>query len=161
VGQTENADQHSSISSAADEATPAASSVAPAATDQPSKLVEPQGNEIVLLGGGLDAIWLNEESLEWQLWQNIMQAFGWDESQVVFYDTEHLASEEMVFSTMEEVIELGVDWVLTMDAEHIISEQLAEGVQVVEVPDLDLMLSDPYAKQSFYQTVIALPQAEQ
>lgn len=113
-------------------------------------------NAVVLIGSGLDACWQNDEALEWQLWQNIMQAFSWDEAQVVFYDTAHLASEDMIFSTMEEIIELGVDWVLTMDEEHPISEQLAEGAYVVEVPDLDLMLSDPYAKKAFYQTVVQL-----
>lgn len=116
-------------------------------------------NAVVLIGSGLDACWQNDEALGWQLWQNIMQAFSWDEAQVVFYDTAHLASEDMIFSTMEEIIELGVDWVLTMDEEHPMSEQLAEGAHVVEVPDLDLMLSDPYAKKAFYQTVVQLVKA--
>lgn len=113
-------------------------------------------NAVVIVGSGLDAIWDNEESLAWRLWQNIMQAFSWDDSQVVFYDTDHLASEDMVYTTMEEIIDLGVEWVLTMDEAHPISEQLAEGLSVVEVPDLEYMLSDPYAKQSFYQSVVAL-----
>lgn len=113
-------------------------------------------NPVVIVGSGLDAIWENEEELAWRLWQNIMFAFGWDESQIVFFDTDHLASEEMIFSTIEEVIELDADWVLSMAFDHPISEQLAEGVQVIDVPSLDDMLADPYAKQSFYQTVIGL-----
>jgi len=120
---------------------------------KPSSDVE---NAVVLIGAGLDSIWQNEDNQAWQLWQNIMKAFKWDESQAVFFDTELLVTEDMVFSTMEEVIDLGVEWVLTMDDEHDISEQLAEGVQVVSVPEFESMLSDPYSKQSFYQSVITL-----
>ena len=114
---------------------------------------------VVVLGAGLDEVWQNETHQAWQLWQNIMLAFDWDESQIVFFDTAHLVQEEMIFSTMEEVIELGVDWVLCMDDEHIISEQLQEGVHVVNVPSLESMLVDSYAKKIFYGAVIALPNA--
>lgn len=114
---------------------------------------------VVVLGAGLDEVWQNETHQAWQLWQNIMLAFDWDESQIAFFDTAHLVQEEMIFSTIEEVIELGVDWVLCMDDEHIISEQLQEGVHVVSVPDLETMLADPYAKKTFYHAVIALSHA--
>jgi len=113
-------------------------------------------NAVVLIGPGLEKIWQNEDDLAWQLWQNIMKAFSWDEAQVVFFDTELLVTEDMIFSTMEEVIDLGVEWVLTMDEDHEISEQLAEGVYVVSVPEFDSMLSDPYSKQSFYHSVVSL-----
>ncbi len=113
---------------------------------------------VVVLGAGLDDIWQNDTQQGWLLWQNIMTVFGWDEAQVAFFDTAHLVSEEMIFATVEEVIELGVDWVLTMDAEHELSEMLQEGVQVVSVPDIELMLMDPYAKQTFYTTVVSLPE---
>ncbi|GKT11712.1 MAG: hypothetical protein ISEC1_P0681 [Thiomicrorhabdus sp.] len=109
---------------------------------------------VVVLGSGLDSVWQNEENIAWLLWQNIMHAFNWGESSVVFFDTANLVSEDMVFETMEEIIELGVEQVFTMDEEHLISEQLQEGVQVISVPDLESMLSDPYAKQSFYQSVM-------
>jgi hypothetical protein len=111
---------------------------------------------IVLIGAGLDGLWQDESALGWRLWQNIMLAFGWDETQTVFFDTEHLASEEMMFSTVEEVINLGVEWVLSMDDAHEINEQLVEGVMVVNVPSLELMLSDARAKQLFYTTVRGL-----
>ncbi len=126
------------------------------ASDSASSLATNKLPSIVVLGAGLDAIWQNDETQAWQLWQNIMLAFDWDESQMTFFDTTHLVSDEMIFTTMEEVIELGVDWVLTMDDEHPISEQLVEGVHVVSVPDLESMLSDPYAKQSFYHAVVEL-----
>jgi len=113
-------------------------------------------NAVVVIGAGLDSIWQNEESLAWRLWQNIMLAFEWDETQVVFFDTEHVASDEMIFTTMEEIIDLGVEWVLTMDREHPIVEQLSEGVSVIEVPGFDDMLSDAYAKKSFYHSVVNL-----
>ena len=113
-------------------------------------------NAVVLIGPGLEKIWQNEDDLAWQLWQNMMKAFSWDESQIVFFDTELLVTEDMIFSTMEEVIDLGVEWVLTMDEAHEISEQLAEGVNVVSVPEFESMLSDPYSKQSFYHSVVLL-----
>ncbi|MEA1990031.1 MAG: hypothetical protein U9N57_12610 [Pseudomonadota bacterium] len=113
-------------------------------------------NAVVLIGPGLENVWQNEDDLAWQLWHNIMKAFGWDESQVVFFDTELLVTEDMIFSTMEEVIDLGVEWVLTMDETHEISDQLAEGVHVVSVPEFESMLSDPYSKQSFYHSVVSL-----
>lgn len=111
---------------------------------------------IVVIGRGLDSVWQNEESLAWQLFQNIMKAFCWDETQVVFFDTELIVTEDSLFNTMEEVIDLGVEWVLCMDDEHEIYEQLSEGVHVVSVPDFELMLSDPYAKQSFYQSIVSI-----
>ena len=109
-----------------------------------------------MIGTGLERMWQKEDDFAWQLWQNIMKAFRLDESQVVFFDTELLVTEDMIFSTMEEVIDLGVEWVLTMDEMHEVSEQLAEGVHVVSVPEFESMLSDPYSKQSFYHSVVPL-----
>jgi|ACQI01.1.fsa_nt_gi hypothetical protein len=111
-------------------------------------------NTVVVLGSGLDLIWENEDEEAWQLWQNIVFAFGWQDFQTVFYDLDHLVSEGMVLSTIEEVIESGVEWVLTMDADHAIAEQLVDGVQVIEVPDFESMLSDPHAKKGFYESVM-------
>ena len=113
-------------------------------------------NAVVVIGPSLDQVWENEASPAWWLWQNIMNAFAWDETQIVFYDLDHVASEEAAYALLEEIIDLGVEWVLTMDAEHAVSEQLADGLKVVEVPDLETMLADPYAKQSFFQSVVAL-----
>lgn len=110
----------------------------------------------VILGSGLNAVWEDESKAEWQLLQNICQAFQLSESQLSYFDTDALVSEEATFTTMEEVIELGVEWVFSMDADHPISEQLSEGVLVVEVPSLEQMLFDPYAKQSFYQAAHSL-----
>ncbi|MCF6254224.1 MAG: hypothetical protein L3J38_05695 [Thiomicrorhabdus sp.] len=113
---------------------------------------------IVVLGAGLNEIWQNDSQPAWQLWQNIMLAFDWDETQVVFFDTSQLVSEEMMFTTMEEVIELGVDWVFTMDDSHELSEMLQEGVQVIAVPEIESMLMDPYAKQTFYHAAVSVTQ---
>ncbi|VAW48747.1 hypothetical protein MNBD_GAMMA04-431 [hydrothermal vent metagenome] len=115
----------------------------------------PDARTVVVLGQGLDDVWQNESQQAWLLWQNIVQVFDWEDAQIVFFDTAHLASEEVNFTTMEEIIELGVDWVLSMDEEHALSEMLQEGVQVVQVPDLESMLMDPYAKQVFYNTVVS------
>lgn len=118
-----------------------------------SGLLQAPQASVVILGAGLNSIWEDESKLEWQLLQNICQAFDWSEEELSFFDTDSLITEDSMYTTTEEVIELGVEWVLSMDAEHAITEQLSQGVQVVEVPDLEQMLSDPYSKQSFYQSV--------
>lgn len=132
------------------EASPVDSSVA----EQATSVHNEQKASIVVLGKGLDAIWENEDELAWRLWQNIMFALGWQDKNVIFYDLDCLVSEDALFHTMEEIIDLSVDWVMTMEPEHELSEQLSEGVQVVEVPDLESMLSDAYAKQHFYSSVL-------
>lgn len=109
---------------------------------------------LILIGSGLNSIWEDEDQLEWQLWLNICEALNWPEDQIVYYDTEALISEEMLFATMEEIVESGVDCVLSMQSDSELSEQLSEGLQVIEVPSLQDMLVDPYAKQSFYQSVV-------
>ncbi|MEA3406154.1 MAG: hypothetical protein U9R28_10525 [Pseudomonadota bacterium] len=130
----------------------------PLDNEQTSELsvVKNQQTSVVFIGSGLNSIWEDESKLEWQLLQNICQAFDWSEDELSFFDTDSLISEDAIFTTMEEVIDQGVEWVLSMDSEHSITEQLSEGVQVIEVPDLEQMLSDPYAKQSFYQSVSQL-----
>lgn len=110
----------------------------------------------VLLGSGLNSIWEDETKSEWLLLQNICQAFGLSEEQLSYFDTDSLISEEAIFTTMEEIIDLGVEWVFSMESEHAISEQLSEGVQVIHIPSLEQMLFDPYAKQSFYQSALPL-----
>ncbi|VAW46137.1 hypothetical protein MNBD_GAMMA03-772 [hydrothermal vent metagenome] len=111
---------------------------------------------IVVLGQGLNDIWQNDAQQAWLLWQNIMQVFNWDEANMVFFDTSHIVSEEMLFTTMEEIVELGVDWVLSMDEEHALADILQEGMHVIQVPDIETMLMDSYAKQTFYNTVISI-----
>ena len=108
---------------------------------------------LVLIGAGLNAVWQNESTLDWQLLQNICQALNWPIENFSFFDTDLLISDASIFATMEEIIEIGVEWVLSMDSEHPISEPLSEGVQVIDVPSLEQMLCDPYAKQSFFQSV--------
>lgn len=109
---------------------------------------------IVVLGHELDSIWQNDEMPEWQLWRNIMAAFNWDESDVFFYDLAHIVTEEMGFAVVEEVIDMQVEWLLSMDDEHFLTEQLSEGVQVVHMSSLETMLGDPFAKQQFYRAIV-------
>lgn len=125
-------------------------------SSSPAKRAGSAGRTIVVLGSGLDAVWENDEHPAWQLWQNIVFAFEWSECSVAFYDLDHLVTDEMVFSVIEEVIDCGVDWVLSMDSDHLVSQQLADGVQVIDIPDFDTMLSDSYSKQAFYESVVKL-----
>lgn len=122
----------------------------------PASAVQSIDNPVVIIGHGIQSFWQDEESLEWQLWCNIMQAFDWQEEQVLFVDSALLMSEEQTFASMEEVIAMGAERVLSMDDEHEINEVLTEGAEVLSVPDFDMMLSDPYAKKSFYQQALKL-----
>lgn len=122
----------------------------------PASAVQSIDNPVVIIGHGIQSFWQDEESLEWQLWCNIMQAFEWHEERVLFVDSALLMSEEQTFASMEEVIAMGAERVLSMDDEHEINEVLTEGAEVLSVPDFDMMLSDPYAKKSFYQQALKL-----
>ncbi|WP_028487005.1 hypothetical protein [Thiomicrorhabdus chilensis] len=122
-----------------------------------SSLVEHGTLQVVLLGSGLNAIWEDDSRMEWQLWRNICQALNWSEEQVHFFDTDTLISDEALFAIVEEIIGLGAESVLSMQvADHPLSEMLSEGVQLLEVDSLENMLSDPYAKKSFYQAALKL-----
>lgn len=122
-----------------------------------SSFVEHGTSPVVLLGSGLNAIWEDDSRIEWQLWRNICQALNWSEEQVHFFDTDTLISDEALFSTVEEIIGFGVESVLSMQvADHPLSEMLSEGVQLLEVDSLESLLSDPYAKKSFYEAALKL-----
>lgn len=109
---------------------------------------------LVLIGSELNAIWENDDALEWQLWLNICHAFGWPEEQVRYFDTDVLSSDEAVFTTLEEIMALEVSQVVSMVPEHPLAEQLAEGLPVLAVPSLGEMLADPYAKHRFYEALM-------
>lgn len=110
----------------------------------------------IVIGEGLSGIWQNEDALEWQLWKNICEVFAWDSEQIPFYDTLHLVSEDAIFATLEEIMEMEVDWVLSMDSDSLFAEHLQEGLRLKTCPSLSLMLSDAYAKKSFYQIIMQL-----
>jgi DNA polymerase III psi subunit len=122
----------------------------------PKTVVQTVENPVVVIGHGLQDFWQDDESLEWRLWSNIMQAFNWHEEQVLFVDSALLTTEEQAFASVEEIIGMGAERLLSMDDEHPINEMLSEGAEILSVPDFDLMLSDPYAKKSFYQQAISL-----
>lgn len=107
----------------------------------------------IVIGEDLSQFWQNDAAPEWQLWKNICDAFGWDNEQIPFYDTLHLVTEETIFVSLEEIMEMEVDWVLSMDSESIFAEHLQEGLQLKTLPSLSAMLSDAYAKKTFFQTL--------
>lgn len=133
----------------------------PVVSEESSEMVQSSSTQLssvqaarVFIASGVDEIWQNEESLAWQLWENILLAFGWQESEVEFFDAATMVTEESLFDCMEAVMELPIDQVFVMVDEHPIIEMLQEGLEVVQLPSLDEMLDDPYAKQRFYQSVI-------
>ncbi|WP_173273160.1 hypothetical protein [Thiosulfatimonas sediminis] len=122
----------------------------------PAPAVVQLASPVVLIGYGLHAFWQDEQALEWRLWVNIMQAFGWQEEQVVFVDSALLMSDDQVFASVEEVIGMGIERLLSMDEGHPINETLSEGVEILTVPNFEALLGDPYAKKSFYQQALKL-----
>lgn len=108
----------------------------------------------VLLGTGLNAIWQNQDNQAWSLWQAMIHQHLDSIESLVFYDTEHLISEEQQFDVLESIIELGVETVFSMDAEHPINEALAEGVQLVVIPSFDQLLDQPLLKRDVYQALM-------
>lgn len=130
--------------------------VAEAVAETPTLEGAVSSRQVVLLGQDLQSLWQDESTAEWQLWSNIMRAMKWSEEDVHFVDTSLLVSEEQLYSSVEEIIDSGVDCLLSMDPEHVINEVLSEGSEVLPVPDFDLMLSDPHAKKSFYQQALRL-----
>lgn len=111
-------------------------------------------NVKVFLANGIDEVLQNEQAISWRLWENIQQAFGWEECQIQFFEASTMVSEDSLMACMEEIMHLSADQVFVMLDEHPVIEMLQEGVEVVQVPSLDEMLEDPYAKQKFYQTMI-------
>lgn len=108
----------------------------------------------VFIANGIDEIWQNEDVLAWRLWENIQSAFGWGDDSVHFFDASTMVSEDSLMACLEEVMALPIEQVYVMLDEHPIMKMLAEGLEVVELPSLDQMLDDPYAKQQFYQTIV-------
>lgn len=109
----------------------------------------------VFLGAGLNAVWQNEERPEWQLFLNILSAFSLSEDQVRFFDTSELVTEEAIFATLDEIIELGVEQVFAYDETGPLLQELNEGAHILVIPSLDELLSSARAKRDFYHLMMA------
>lgn len=105
----------------------------------------------VLVGAGLDDIWQNESAVQWVLMLNILKAFGLSEEQLRFFDTAHAVTDEAVFASIEEVIDLGVETVFAFEESSPLIEQLEEGLQVVFLPSLDEMMQRGQAKRETFE----------
>lgn len=105
----------------------------------------------VLVGAGLDDIWQNESAVQWGLMLNILKAFGLSEEQLRFFDTAHAVTDEAVFASIEEVIDLGVETVFAFEESSPLIEQLEEGLQVVFLPSLDEMMQRGQAKRETFE----------
>lgn len=107
----------------------------------------------VLIGRGLDRYWQNPQQPAWWLWQAMIEFHFASDEHVVFFDTETIQSEEQVYAAIEKVIELGEETIYSMDDEHPLHECLAEGAQVVRLPDFESMLAQPMLKRDVYQSL--------
>ncbi|UQB41823.1 hypothetical protein JX580_09120 [Thiomicrospira microaerophila] len=108
----------------------------------------------VLLGSGLSVLWQQPENQAWLLWNAIMQFHLDDFQQMRYFDTADLQTEDQQFEALEQIIELGVDRVFTMDAEHPINEMLAEGAQVIMLPHFEQLIEQPLLKREVYFALI-------
>ncbi|MBD3611973.1 MAG: hypothetical protein HUJ13_06145 [Hydrogenovibrio crunogenus] len=124
--------------------------------DYASSLAENEFQRVfIFLGAGLNTIWQNEDRPEWQLFLNILSAFNLSEDQARFFDTGQLVTEEAIFATLDEIIELGVEQVFAFDETGPLLQELSEGAQIVVMPSFDDLLNLPRAKRDFYHLMIA------
>ncbi len=108
----------------------------------------------VIIGSGLNAIWQQADHQAWLLWQAMIQFHFTNLDAITFYDTDLIVGEQALFDVVEQIIELDVEWVYSMDSEHELHHQLAEGVNVITLPSFDDMLAQPLLKREAYQRLL-------
>jgi len=110
----------------------------------------------VWIGEGVQSIWQSPNDSAWQLWLNILKAFGLQPEQTRFFDPLTLSSEVDFEQCVEILIAAGIErvWVSEEALESPLVAWLAEGVEIVPVPSLSRMLEEGQAKQQFYKIVL-------
>jgi hypothetical protein len=103
-----------------------------------------------LIGPGLTKIWQDERQQAWLLWRAMADYHFAGVDAVRFFDTDALHDEAAIEQVVEQVIESGVDWVFSMDAEHPLHQQLAEGLAVVVLPHFEALIAQPLLKRDAY-----------
>lgn len=103
-----------------------------------------------LIGAGLSAIWQDPEQPACLLWRAMAQYHFAGLDAVHFVDTDTLRDETAIEQAVERIIESGVDWVFSMDVEHPLHQQLAEGLALVVLPHFDAMMAQPLLKRDAY-----------
>lgn len=119
-----------------------------------SESIANHAQSLVCIGAGLQAIWQNDASEAWQLWQNIEQVFAFPADSVLVIDVDDLYDEQSVASAISEIRAAGVSHVVVFDCDHDLVDCLFDFVEVVLVPTLDEMLDEPRAKKDFYQNMV-------
>lgn len=105
----------------------------------------------VIIGAGLNTIWQQADNQAWLLWKAITQFHFASLDAITFYDTDLIVGEQALFDVVEQIIELDVEWVYSMDSTHELHHQLAEGVSVITLPSFEDMLAQPLLKRETYQ----------
>lgn len=108
----------------------------------------------VFIGEGLDSIWDNDQTPEGRLLEQLVKALSWENCDVIYYDTANLHSDEAIFTTLDEIIDAGVEAVFSFDEGGELLEHLSEGVNVVLLPSLTNQLQSGSAKKSCYAHLI-------
>lgn len=134
---------------------PQAEAELPAKTSAEPSTSEALAPAWVLIGDGLSAIWQNENHQAWWLWRNMLDYHLKSPEQVLFFDTEQILGEEAGFEVIEQLIELGVETVFSMNPNHELHHSLAEAIQLITLPSFDQMLEQPQLKR---QAFISLEQ---
>jgi len=110
----------------------------------------------ILIAPGLEAIWENSESSQWQLLTQIATVFNWELEKVLYFDTALIVTEEAVLATLEEIFEQSINVVFSMDTDSPLTQMLSEAFEVVTLPSFEQMLEDGYAKKMVYQTLLEM-----
>lgn len=108
----------------------------------------------VIIGAGLNSIWQQTDNQAWLLWQAIAKFHFASLDAITFYDTDLIVGEQALFDVVEQIIELDVEWVYSMDSDHELHHQLAEGVNVITLPSFEDMLTQPLLKRDTYQRLL-------
>lgn len=112
---------------------------------------------IVWVGSDLNDIWQNESSPEWLLLMNILKAFDIAQERLMFFDTLPLATEDALFTTLEEIIESGAEHVFAFDETDPLVEKLLDGVEVILLPSLTDLLYSSTLKKQLYGLLCEVP----
>ena len=103
-----------------------------------------------LIGPGLADIWQNDTHQAWLLWRAMAEFHFEGLDAVHFFDTQTMQDESQVELAVEKIIESGIVWVFSMDEQHPLHHQLAEGLPLVVLPHFETLIAQPILKRDAY-----------
>ncbi len=114
-----------------------------------------KANKMIFIGSKLSAIWQVASSVEWQLFNNILTTFNIEPTDVIFFDTDLLTTEEAQFLIVDEIIAMGVETIYCFGENNKLAEQLQEGLAIVFLPTLTSQLNNWQDKKSMLALMLS------